>query len=298
MKPVTFLVMSVGPFEKNGTCKYMNKIGGREMTVVCLPQEFEKHAQSYCDEGFRVYIYDQSKYINEGFEYFGFRPRNCGGIGRQGIAEAVDALDDGNTLFCQIDDDTAGFAVRIRSTEKQTGWRATSIRHIDSLVTIINALDDFYRNTGIKIQGKTGATITGIDDNFFANRKIFNNFLMYKSDEWRGEGFKSLCSDDVRYNLYKNLCGCTPTCSVHLFGISFTQNQGDRKDGNAVLYNKDCSWKKSFANRMYNPAYAIQYIAKEENRILFRETMSYSKLYPPIMLTDKNGEITAKLNMN
>lgn len=298
MKPVVFLVMSVGPHEKNGTCKYLEKIGGKDNIVVCLPKEFDKNAKSYSDLGIRVYVYDQSQYINGGFEFFGFKPRNCGGVGRQGIAEAVDALADGDTLFCQIDDDTAGFSVRTRSAEKQTGWRATSIRHIDSLVTIINALDEFYRATGIKIQGKTGATITGVSDYFFANRKIFNNFLMYKDDRWRGEGFKALCSDDVRYNLYKNLCDCTPLCSVHLFGISFTQNQGDRKDGNAVLYNKDCSWKKSFANRMYNPAYATQYMAKEENRILFRETMQYSKLYPPIMLTDKDGKITARLTMN
>ena len=298
MKPVKFLIMSVGPYEKNGTCKYFKTIGGLDKIVVVLPKQFEENADSYRKNGVEVFVYDETKYINDGFEYFGFKPRNCGGIGRQGIAEAVDALDDGKTIFCQMDDDTAGFAVRIRSAEKQTGWKATTIKTIASLEKMINLLDEFYRNTGIKIQGKTGATITGIDDYFFANRKIFNNFLMYKDDSWKYEGFKALCSDDVRYNLYKSLNDCTPLASIHLLAISFTQNQGDRKDGNAPLYNKDCSWKKSLANRMYNPAYATQYIAHEENRILFRETMKYSKLYPPVFLTNKEGEIVAKLKFN
>ena len=298
MKPVKFLVMSVGPYEKNGTCKYFEAIDGKDRIIVVLPKQFEENAAGYRKHGIEVYIYDEKQYINDGFEYFGFRPRNCGGVGRQGIAEAVDRFSDENTILCQVDDDTSGFSVRVRTTETQTGWRATSIRHFSSLEKVINLLDEFYRNTGIRIQGKTGATITGIGDHFFANRKIFNNFIMYESDAWRGEGFKSLCSDDVRYNLCKSLNDCTQLASIHLIAIQFTQNQGDRTDGNAPLYNKDCSWKKSFANRMYNPAYATQYIVHEKNRILFRETMQYTKLYPPVFLSDKSGKITAKLRFN
>lgn len=121
---------------------------------------------------------------------------------------------------------------------------------------------------------------------------------MYKNDEWRALGFKALCSDDVRYNVYKSLWDATPLASIHLFSICFTQNQGDRRDGNAPLYNKDCSWKKSFSLRMTNPAFSTQYMSKEANRILFRETIQYGKIYPPIFLSDKDGNIVGKLKMN
>ena len=40
------------------------------------------------------------------------------------------------------------------------------------------------------------------------------------------------------------------------------------------------------------------YIVHEKNRILFRETMQYTKLYPPVFLSDKSGKITAKLRFN
>ena len=295
MKPVTFLVMSVGPFEKNGTCQYLGRIGGRQNTVVCLPKEFDKHVPSYEKAGFRVFVYDQSKYIDEGFEFFGFKPRNCGGVGRQGIAEAVDALDDGNMLFCQFDDDTSNLLVRIRTNERQCTWRATTILHIESLIEIVNMLHEFYEETGIKVQAKTGATISESSNRVLANRKIFNNFIMYKSDRWRGEGFKSLCSDDVRYNFYKSMCDAQVLASTHYLSINFTQNQGDRNDGNAPLYNKDCSWKKSFSLRMINPAFSTQYVSREPNRILFRETLQYSALYPPVLLSDEEGNVTSQL---
>ena len=113
MKRVKFLVMSVGPYEKNGTCKYFEKIGGIANTVVVLPKQFEANANGYREHGIAVYIYDESKYINGDFEFFGFKQRNCGGVGRQGIAEAVDALNDGNTIFCEVDDDTARFDTKV-----------------------------------------------------------------------------------------------------------------------------------------------------------------------------------------
>lgn len=295
MKPVIFLIMSVGPFEKNGSCKYFISIGGKDNIIVVLPKQFAKHAKSYEENGIRVYIYDEKKYINDSFEFFGFKPRNCGGIGRQGIAEAVETLDDGKTIFCQVDDDTSMFGVTIRSTVNQSGWKTRIIKNFKNLEKIINLFDEFYKATGIKIQGKTGASIMAVGDYFFSNRKIFNNFIMYPEDKLKGDGFKALCSDDVRYNLHKNLIDCTPMASTNRLVITFLQSQGDRKDGNAPLYNKDCSWKKSFANRLYNPAYAIQYIAREKNRILFRETMRYTLLYPPVYLTDKDGKITSKL---
>ena len=290
--------MSVGPYEANGTCKYLEKIGGTADTVIVLPKQYNEYAKSYERRKMQVYVYDEKKYINEGFEFFGFKPRNCGGIGRQGIAEAVDTLDDGNTLFLQLDDDTSQLCVRIKDNTNQSTWKSITIRKIESLKKIISLLDEFYQTTGIKIQGKTGATISSVTDYFFSNRKIFNNFIMYKNDEWKGEGFKSLCSDDVRYNYYKSLCDANPLASIHQFSIGFTQNQGDRADGNAPIYNKDCSWKKSYSLRMINPAFSNQYVSREANRILFRETLQYKKINPPIMLCDKDGNITGRLKIN
>lgn len=77
--------------------------------------------------------------------------------------------------------------------------------------------------------------------------------------------------------------------------IAFHQNQGDRKDGNAVLYNKDCSWKKSFALKMMMPQAVAQKIIQEKNRILFRENIETAKLYPPICLGDKEGNIIGEV---
>ena len=298
MKDVKFLIMSVGPYDSNGTCKYIEKIGGKTDMVIVLPDQFSRYAKTYEKRGVQVFLYNEKQYINDSFEFFGFRPRNCGGVGRQGIAEAVDALDDGNTLFLQLDDDTSNLNVRVRSLENKSSWKCVTIRRVESLKKIVNLLDEFYQSTGIKIQGKTGATISTVTDYFFANRKIFNNFLMYKEDAWKGEGFKSLCSDDVRYNYYKSLFDATPLASIHLFSISFTQNQGDRNDGNAPLYNKDCSWKKSYSLRMITPAFSTQYMSREANRILFRETLQYKMINPPVFLSDKDGKVTAKLIFN
>lgn len=298
MRKVKFLVMSVGPVEKNGTCKYMERIGGTKDTIVVLPEQFKKNADGYRSKGFDVYLYDERKYINDDFEFFGFRPRNCGGVGRQGIAEAVDALDDGKTLFFQMDDDTGKVDIFKRCPDSPVGWQARIILDIGSLKRLVNALHTFYERTGIKLQAKTGATPARADGTFFSNRKIFNNFIMYKSDGWRGEGFRALCSDDVRYNYYKSLCDCSPLASTYCASIAFTQNQGDRTDGNAPMYNKDCSWKKSYVLRMINPIQSTQYIAKEEHRILFRETLQYNEINPPVFLSDKDGNITGQLVFN
>lgn len=108
-------------------------------------------------------------------------------------------------------------------------------------------------------------------------------------------GFKALCSDDQRFNIYHNLIDCVPMISHYLHSINFHQNQGDRKDGNAVLYNKDCSWKKSFALKMMMPQAVAQKIVQEKNRILFRENIETAKLYPPICLGDKEGNIIGEV---
>lgn len=297
MKKLIILVMSVGPHGTNGTCNFLESIGGKDNIVVVLPKQFENNAASYRESGIKVFVYDEKKYINEDFEFFGFKPRNCGGVGRQGIAEATDALSEENTLLLQMDDDTSAIHVRRHDNTRKCGWRSIPIRHFSDLEEVYNVLDEFYQTTGIKVQAKQNGAITGADDIFWSARKIFNNFLMYKDDEFKYNGFAELCSDDVIYNYYKNLLGCTPCLSIHKVAINFTQSQGNRADGNAPLYNKDCSWKKSFALRMVTPAFSTQKVANETQRILFRETLQYAKVYPPIMLADKDGKITSELKI-
>ena len=55
MKPVKFLVMSVGPYEKNGTCKYFESIDGKDKIIVVLPKQFEENAAGYRKHGIEVY---------------------------------------------------------------------------------------------------------------------------------------------------------------------------------------------------------------------------------------------------
>ena len=234
--------MSVGEYDSNGTAKWLEKIGAVDLGVIVLPKQFEENASSYKKRGFEVYIYDEKKYINEDFEFFGFKPRNCGGVGRQGIAEAVEKYGDDYICF-ELDDDTAGYVVK--NVEKD---KSTNLRDRESLIELVNAFDKFYELTGVECMGKTGATPPTGD--FISNRKIFNNFIMRKGEKLNFDGFKALCSDDVRFNLYHNLLDARPMVSTELVSITFTQNQGDRKDGNAVIYNGDYSWKKSYTLKM------------------------------------------------
>lgn len=284
-KPIKILVMSVGEYSGNGTAKWLEKLGAGDLATICLPKQFESNADSYRNRGLDVYVYDQDKYINEDFEYFGFKPRNCGGIGRQGIAEAVEKYGDDYILF-ELDDDTASYSIR-------KGEHSSSVKTREQLCKMIYAFEEFYQLTGIDIAGKTGATPPS--GKFMSSRKIFNNFLMHKGIASNFWGFAALCSDDRRYTLYRNIIDGVPTISTELVSIAFTQNQGDRKDGNAVIYNGDYSWKKSFALKMMAPWCSVQFIKQEENRVLFREYTELSSLYPPIMLSDEKGEIVGKL---
>lgn len=287
-KPIKVLVMSVGEYAKNKSARYLVQIGGRDKMVVCLPRQYEGNAESYIRKGIEVFVYDERKYINENFEYFGFKPRNCGGIGRQGIAEAVDRYGDEFLCF-QIDDDYQHFSIkneRLKQGKKISKWRI--------LEGYIRLLDEFYTATGIEVGARTGATIPDPSRGLFSNRKIFNNFIMRKGNGLNYEGFAALCSDDQRYNIYNNLLRLTPMLSEQRVSVIFNQNQGDRDDGNAVLYNGDCSWKKSFSLKIMLPWATYSGASKEENRVLFREWIEASKLYPPICL-EENGVITAKL---
>ena len=286
-KPIKVLIMSVGDYSKNGTAKWLKKIGAEDLGCVCLPKQFEENAESYRSQGLEVYIYDEKKYINKDFEFFGFKPRNCGGVGRQGIAEAVEKFGD-DYICVELDDDTAGYSVK--SVEKD---KMTNIRDKEAFVELIEALNEFYETTGIDCMGKTGATPPS--GKFIANRKIFNNFIMHKGNEMNFKGFAALCSDDQRFNIYMNLLKAKPTISTELISITFTQSQGDRKDGNAVLYNGDYSWKKSYALKMIAPWAVEQRILQETNRMLFRENYQPSRLFPPISIMDQFGNITGKV---
>lgn len=284
---IKILVMSVGPYEKNGTTKWLVKLGAEDLAVVCLPSEFEEYSESYKKRGIEVYIYNEKKYINDDFEFFGFKPRNCGGIGRQGIAEAVDKYGDEYICF-ELDDDTASYIVRNSKVGK-----SSCIEDKNSLISVLEAFSRFYSKTGIECMGKTGATPPSGE--FVANHKIFNNFLMDKNDPEKGKGFAALCSDDYRYNYYRQLKNLRPMISTELVSITFRQSQGDRDDGNAVLYNGDCSWKKSYALKMMFPWCVSQRVKKESKRVLFRENILASKVFPPICISDDSGKIVGKL---
>lgn len=290
-KELLVVVMSVGEFSRNGTAKYLLKIGGEKNSVIVLPSASEEYENSYIKKGFRVFIYDEKKYQSKDrIEFFGFRPRNCGGIGRQGIAEAVDEYsgEDNKYVILELDDDTSGIHVRKYYDGK---WHSRSIKTFEQLEKLVNAEDDFYNKTGIELSLSTGATIP---DEFISNHKIFNNFIMRKGNELNYFGFSALCSDDYRYNIYRNLLDCTPMISTSLGSITFTQSQGNRSDGNAPLYNSDYSWKKSYGLKMIAPSCTEQRIVKEQKRVLFRENIKPSLFYPPISVTDKNKEIVGE----
>lgn len=289
MKPIKVLIMSVSQYNTNWTAKWFEKIGGIDHCVVCLPKQFEENADSYSKRGIETYIYDEKKYIGPKIEYFGFKPRNCGGIGRQGIAEAVEKFGDDFLCF-QIDDDTSGICVRI--LDNYGDYKGIGITKWKNFEKLVYAEEEFYQLTKIECMAKTGAT-PPTEGEFVANRKIFNNFIMRKGAKRNFDGFAALCSDDQRFNLYRNLIDLTPMISSSYATITFHQSQGDRTDGNAVLYNSDCSWKKSFALKMIFPQAIAQRIRKETNRILFRENILCSKIYPPICL-EENGEIVGR----
>ena len=287
-KPIKVLIMSVGQYDTNHTVHYFEKIGGVEHCVVCLPNQFKANASSYKDKGIDVFLYDEKKYINSDFEFLGFKPRNCGGVGRQGIAEAVEKYGDDFLCF-QVDDDYSGFSIHNMSRQKNK-----TIKLWHNLEKLIYAEQEFYEKTGIELMAKTGVTITDPKKGFLANKKIFNNFIMRKGNELNFFGFAALCSDDQRYNIYQNLLRLTPMLSTNCAKMGFHQNQGDRNDGNAVLYNSDCSWKKSFGLKMMMPHAISQYIKRERNRVLFREHILCKNLYPPIFL-EQDGKLVAKV---
>lgn len=291
-KKIKVLVMSIGHASENGTVKWLLKIHcPKSNIVVCLPKEkAELFEDSYKEIGVDVFVYDEKKYVGKDIEYFGFKPRNCGGVGRQGIAEATLLYDNDETICLQLDDDTASFCVK---TEKDGKFKACTVREWGDLADVINAFDELYELTGVEMMATTGATPPTVGKTF-ANRKIFNNFIMRKGCQNNFDGFRALCSDDYRFNIYHNLMDKTPMRALTKACITFTQNQGDRKDGNAVIYNGDYSWKKAMALKMMCPWAVQNHAKKETNRFLFRENIKATYLYPPIMLADEEGNIVGR----
>lgn len=280
--------MSVGHYSENGTVHWLEKIKApRENYWVCLPKQFDRFEESYKENGVQVYVYDESKYINKDFEYFGFKPRNCGGVGRQGIAEAVENLCKGeDVIFYQMDDDTTSIGVRDVVNKK-----GKTVQKWSSIMTMVNAFNRAEEEFGCDFAARTGATPPH-GNQTISSRKIFNNFIMKRGNEQNFKGFRAFCSDDYRFGYYENLINCRPTISLENFCISFTASQGMRNDGNSVIYNGDCSWKKSFALKMMFPWAVQQKIVFEGNKYLFREQIEQSKLYTNISLIDKDGKIT------
>lgn len=287
-KKVKVLVMSVGPQAKNYTVKYLKKIGTpAESICVCLPNQYKENATTYTD--CEVFLYDEQKYINDDFDFYGFKKRNCGGVGRQGIAEATELYGDDWICF-QVDDDTSAFAVKKLINGK---YKSTTIKKWANLEKMIRALNEFWELTGIEMAGSVAAA-PPTTESAIQTRKIYNNFIMHKGNRLNFDGFRSLSSDDNRFNLMNNLLELHPMAATPLFNITFHQAQGDRNDGNAVIYNGDYSWKKSFYIRMLIPSAANASISEESNRKLFRENIAQSKIYPDWLLTDDEGKVVGK----
>lgn len=295
MSKYRILIMSVGEYAKNYTARYLAKIDGVDKSTIVLPSVFESNAESYKKHGFDVYIYDEKKYINGEFEFFGLKPRNCGGVGRQGVAECIEHFGKDYDGYYVLDDDYSALFVR-KYDVKTEKWKQTSIDSNDDLLDVIGGLDNFCKKTGILAGGSTANIIPsrGSSGKNFTSYKLFNNFLMYSGRKANFDGFKALTNDDYRYNMFLNYQQNIPLMSLLRLSISSVNSQGVRKDGNAVIYNTDLSWKKAYALKLMSPASASLYLkkVKTNNMWQFKEKHNYKLVGPPILLRDdETGKI-------
>lgn len=293
MKPIKLLIMSVGSYGKNATAKWAKKLGGLKNIVVVLPKQFEEFKKTYTDQGIEVYVYDEQKYINKDFEYFGFKPRNCGGVGRQGIAEATEHYKSDGCILLQLDDDTSAIQAR---TDRLGESKTAAIRNWDDLERIYNTLYKFYESCGILMGGRTLASLPKFGE-FLSSYKVFNNFLMIPGNACNFWGFKAFASDDLRFNFYNMMYNRVCMCSCTNVAVGFLKSQGQRDDGNAPIYNGDYSWKKTFALKMLAPWATSMKLSREgdDRHFIFRENVEMSKLYPKISLADKTGKVVAEV---
>lgn len=289
-KRVLVLVMSVGDYKKNYSARYFNSIGAPQGgLLVCLPEQYKEHQKSYEDAGIEVFIYNEQKYIPE-IDFLGFTPRNCGGVGRQGIAEAVEKYGGEDCICVQIDDDSSGYRVSMHVDEESIKSKNVPISEWGDFVELVNVLDHFYEKTGVEVMGRSGGTVPV--RRYFANREILNNFIMRKGNKLNFGGFAFFVADDYYYNVIHSIRDCVPMLSLTRLVVLAREAQGKRTDGNDVLYRGDMSWKKSFALRMLVPWAMTQRICKEKAGAIFRENLEGYRLFPPVLLSDENGKIT------
>lgn len=291
MKPVKLLVMSVGCCAENLTVRWAERLGGLKNVIVVLPKQYEKYKKTYTDKGIEVYVYDEQKYINDDFEYFGFKPRNCGGIGRQGIAEAVEHYKSNGCLLLQMDDDTSTMLVRIDCIG---GSKTAVFRSWDDLERIYNVFYKIYESCGVLMGARTLCSVPKAGA-FVQSYKLFNNFLMIPGNDCNFWGFGAYVSDDVRFNFYNAIYNRICMCGCVGVAIVFSKSQGVRDDGNAVVYNGDYSWKKMYALKMMFPWVVNTKFLREgdDRHPLFRENVEMAEVYPKISLADKTGKVVA-----
>ena len=283
-KKVKFLIMSVGEYEGNVTTKYLLRMKTpKDRIIVCLPNCYSENAASYERHGLQVYLYDEKKYINDDFEFLGFKPRNNGGVGRQGIAEAAETLKADDVLFVQLDDDYVGLRVRTADHCDREGV-------FGEVERFYNVCDEFWRETGIRVVGSHSAVFPK-PDSPFVTHKEFNNFIMRGTDRWDYDGFKQYVSDDVRYNVYRSILKCEPCCNLKACYVNFGKVQGERKDGNAVIYNGDYAFKKAYALQLMFPWAADLRLYKmpDGTGVQYREQVSTGFYFPKVILESGDG---------
>lgn len=287
-KSVHFYVMSIGGYEGNESVAWLRKIGApsNAFTVV-LPKASQEFVKSYEEAGVDVYLYDESKYVEaDYFEFFGFKPRNCGGVGRQGIAEAIDELAKSDELSIQIDDDTSSIAVR-RRTEGGRLLRAT-VRKWSELADIARAMDAIHAATGIEPGVHIAVGAGSAPEDGFRTWKRFNLWIMRKGDPQNYYNFAEFVSDDIIANMYFWLQGI-PQGGLGGVNLTFKEGQASRPDGNDAIYRSDASWKKAYALRMTCPWASHMRMRREQGGFLYRELLLWRHLAPVPMLKDEQG---------
>lgn len=262
-----YIVMSVGDSSENGTYNYLChrlKIP-KDRVIIALANQFEKYAETYTDA--TVYLYDEKKHFDK-VDYYKFVPRNCGAVGRMGVAEAADHFD--FDRYIVLDDDTGNIVFG--------GAIIKNGRLLDEICQIVIDMED---NTGLHWGIRTGNVIPDYE-RLTSSRKQYNFFIIKKGDP-KNYWYSTYVSDDNQWNVRTYWYG-QMHFSLTDVSITFTQNQGDRNDGNAVIYNGDNSFKKSYAVTMMVPWAAVNTITQEANRPLFREYILFSKLIPKMLL--------------
>lgn len=287
-RPVHYYVMSIGACSENDSVRWLKRLGApADAFTVVLPKSAEQFVEGYQQAGVNVYLYDESKYVDaDYFEFFGFKPRNCGGVGRQGIAEAVDELAASDEISVQVDDDTSAMCVRRRSQ----GGRilGASVSKWSELVALARAQTAVMNATGIAVGVHIAVSAGSAPEDGFVTWKRFNYWIMKAGDKRNYTGFAEFVVDDTIANLYYWLSG-TPQGALSGVNLTFKEGQASREDGNDAIYRSDASWKKAYALRMTCPWASQMRMRRERGGFLFRENLLWRHLAPKPMLKDGEG---------